>query len=178
MSPSVFATRRCNLHLLILYRWLVVGCLTFTNMLVYLRDGSAQTSVRATTLRHKLQINLAISSSHSILTPDQPVPETQEDRRPYREWPGYTENGREWPDNTESSREWPGCTESGRVIPRVAESGRTLPRVAGLYREWPGYTESGRGWPGYTKSGRGWPGHTENSRAIPRAAEGGGLHRE
>ena len=34
-------------------------------MLVYLIDGSDQTIVRATTLRHKLQIKLAISSSHS-----------------------------------------------------------------------------------------------------------------
>ena len=44
------------------------------NMLVYLRDGSAQTSVHAAILRQKLQIKLSISSSHSIMTLVQPVP--------------------------------------------------------------------------------------------------------
>ena len=39
-------------------------------MLVYLRGGS----VRAATLEWKLQIKLAISLSHSILTTGQPVP--------------------------------------------------------------------------------------------------------
>ena len=42
-------------------------------MLMYLKDGSAQTVVCAVTLRSKLQIKLAISPSHSILTPGQPV---------------------------------------------------------------------------------------------------------
>ena len=45
-----------------------------SNMLVYLRDGSAQTRVRAVTLRYKLQIKLSTSPSHSMLTPGQPVP--------------------------------------------------------------------------------------------------------
>ena len=45
-----------------------------SNMLVYLRDGSAQTAVRAATLRQRLQIKLAITPSHSILTPGQPDP--------------------------------------------------------------------------------------------------------
>ena len=43
-------------------------------MRVYLRDGSAQTILRAATLRQKLQIKLSISPSHSILTPGRPVP--------------------------------------------------------------------------------------------------------
>ena len=43
-------------------------------MLVHLRDGSAQTILRAATLRQKLQIQLSISPSHSILPPGQPVP--------------------------------------------------------------------------------------------------------
>ena len=43
-------------------------------MLVYLRDGSAQTVLRAATLRQKLQIRLSTSPSHSIPTPGQPVP--------------------------------------------------------------------------------------------------------
>ena len=44
------------------------------NMLVYLRGGSAQTSLRAATLRWKLQIQLSTSPSQSILTPGQPNP--------------------------------------------------------------------------------------------------------
>ena len=44
------------------------------NMPVYVRDGSAQTIVRAVTLRQKLQIKRSTSPSHSILTPGQPVP--------------------------------------------------------------------------------------------------------
>ena len=36
-------------------------------------DGSAKTVLSAATLRQKLQIQLSISPSHSILTPDQPV---------------------------------------------------------------------------------------------------------
>ena len=45
-----------------------------SNMLVYLRDGSAQTILRAATLRQKLQIQLSTSPSHSILTSGRPVP--------------------------------------------------------------------------------------------------------
>ena len=44
------------------------------NMLVYLRDGSAQTNLHAATLRLKLQIKLSTSPSHSILTPGQSIP--------------------------------------------------------------------------------------------------------
>ena len=44
------------------------------NTRVYLRDGSAHTILRAATLRWKLQIQLSISPSHSILTPGRPVP--------------------------------------------------------------------------------------------------------
>ena len=44
-------------------------------MLVYLKDGSAQTILRVATLRQKSQIKLSISPSHSILTPGRPVPE-------------------------------------------------------------------------------------------------------
>ena len=52
--------------------WLVA--LRPSNMLVHLRDGSAQTILRAATLRQKLQIQLSTSPSHSILTPGRPVP--------------------------------------------------------------------------------------------------------
>ena len=45
-----------------------------SNMLLYPRDGSAQTIVRAATLRLKLKIKLSFSLCHSILTPGQPVP--------------------------------------------------------------------------------------------------------
>ena len=41
---------------------------------MYLRDGSAQTILRADTLRQILQIKLSSSPSHSILTPGRPVP--------------------------------------------------------------------------------------------------------
>ena len=44
------------------------------NILVYLRDGSPQTIVRAATLREKFQIKLAASPSHNILSPGQQVP--------------------------------------------------------------------------------------------------------
>ena len=54
---------------------LVAGSLNPSNMLVYLRDGSAKTSLRADTLRQKLQIKFSTSPSHSILTPGRPVPE-------------------------------------------------------------------------------------------------------
>ena len=43
-------------------------------MVVDLRDGAAHTAGRAATLRQKLHIKLAVSLSHSILTPGQPVP--------------------------------------------------------------------------------------------------------
>ena len=43
-------------------------------MRVYLRNGSAQTSVRAATLRYKLQVKLSTSPSHTILTLGQPFP--------------------------------------------------------------------------------------------------------
>ena len=55
----------------------VVGLLVASrpsNRLVYLRDGSAQTTLRAATLRQKLQITRSVSPSHSILTPGRPVP--------------------------------------------------------------------------------------------------------
>ena len=45
-----------------------------SNVLVYLREGSAHTIVCAVTLTHKLQIKPAISPSDSILTPGQLVP--------------------------------------------------------------------------------------------------------
>ena len=44
-------------------------------MLVYIRDGYAETIVCAATLREKLQIKLVISPSHSVLTPGGPAPE-------------------------------------------------------------------------------------------------------
>ena len=53
---------------------MLVGCLLSQQQaIVYFRDGSAQTILRAATLRQKLLIKLFISPSHSILTPDQPV---------------------------------------------------------------------------------------------------------
>ena len=45
-----------------------------SNMLVYLRNGSAQTIGCAATLRWKLQIKISISPSLSVLTPGQAVP--------------------------------------------------------------------------------------------------------
>ena len=54
--------------------WLV-GCLTSQkHTMLYLRDGSGQTIIRAAALRWKLQITLSTSPSLSILTPGQPVP--------------------------------------------------------------------------------------------------------
>ena len=44
-----------------------------SNMRVYLRDGSAQTILRAATLRWKLQTKVSISPSQSILTPGRQV---------------------------------------------------------------------------------------------------------
>ena len=58
-------------------------------MLVYLRDGSAQTIVRAATLKQKLQIKLSTSPSHSILTPGRPVPALTL----YRQTPGRVATG-------------------------------------------------------------------------------------
>ena len=45
-----------------------------SNMLVYLRGGSAQTVVRSATLSFKLHIKHCMPTSHGILTPVQPVP--------------------------------------------------------------------------------------------------------
>ena len=57
--------------------WLVLGWLLVgyhpNNMLVYLRDGPAQTYVVTATLRKKFQIRLSILPSHSILIHGQPV---------------------------------------------------------------------------------------------------------
>ena len=58
-------------------------------MQVYLRDGSAQTILRAATLRKKLQTKLSISPSHSKLTPGQPVPTLTL----YRQAPGRVATG-------------------------------------------------------------------------------------
>ena len=44
-----------------------------SDMLVFLRDGSVLTTVRAATLIEKLQIKFAISPSHNLPTPGQPV---------------------------------------------------------------------------------------------------------
>ena len=43
--------------------------------ILHLRDWSDPAIVRAATLRQKLHFKLAISPSHGIMTPDQPVPE-------------------------------------------------------------------------------------------------------
>ena len=50
---------------------LLIGALRPSN---YASDGSAQTRIRAATVRQNLQIKLSISPSHIILTPSQPVP--------------------------------------------------------------------------------------------------------
>ena len=42
-------------------------------MRLYLRNEYAQTTARATILTQKLQIKLAFSRGHSLLTPGQPV---------------------------------------------------------------------------------------------------------
>ena len=49
--------------------FLFVGCVSFSNRLVCLWDGSAQTTVRAATLRENLLSKRSISPDHSILTP-------------------------------------------------------------------------------------------------------------
>ena len=54
----------------------VVVCLlpnVFSYMLVYARDASTQTTVRATTLRKKLQIKLSILPIRRVLTQDQRI---------------------------------------------------------------------------------------------------------
>ena len=56
------------------YNVVSVGWLLSQNMQVYLRDGAAQATVCAATLRQKQQIKLATPSSHSILKPGQPIP--------------------------------------------------------------------------------------------------------
>ena len=58
-------------------------------MLLYLRDRSALTIVRAATLRQKLRIKLSTSPSHNILTPDRPVPVLTL----YRQAPGRVATG-------------------------------------------------------------------------------------
>ena len=58
-------------------------------MLVYLRDGHAQTILRAAKPRQKLQIKLSTSPSHSILTSGQPVPALTL----YRQAPGRVATG-------------------------------------------------------------------------------------
>ena len=65
-------------------------------MQVYLGDGSAQTIVRAATLRQKLPNKLAISRSHSILTSGQPVPELTLRGQA----PGWVATGVHWYDTT------------------------------------------------------------------------------
>ena len=53
--------------------FLYVGCLTFLQHANCLVDESAQITLRPVRLRKKLQIKLAISPGHGILTPAQPV---------------------------------------------------------------------------------------------------------
>ena len=50
------------------YCFVLLFALRLSNMPVYPRVGSAQSIVRAVTLRQKSQIQLAISPSHSLLT--------------------------------------------------------------------------------------------------------------
>ena len=64
-------------------------CWLLATMLVYPRDGSAQTTVLTATLRQKLHIQLSISPGHSILTPGQPVPALTL----YRQAPGRVATG-------------------------------------------------------------------------------------
>ena len=75
-----------------------------SNRLVYLRDGYAQTILRAATLRQKLQIELYTSPSHSILTPGRPVQALTLERQA----PGRVATGvpilSHWYDSTEKSR--------------------------------------------------------------------------
>ena len=69
----------CSLVRTVFQRWLqwwllllFVGYLTSQQHAR--RDGSAKTTVRAATLRKKLQINFPVSRCHSILTPGQSIP--------------------------------------------------------------------------------------------------------
>ena len=55
------------------YCFVLLFALRLSNMPVYPREGSAQTIVRAVTLRQKLQIQLAISPNQSKPTHCQPV---------------------------------------------------------------------------------------------------------
>ena len=77
MHAGMFKQHLCFAPDLVLFgivvvvRWLLnVTC----NMLVCLKNGSAQAFVRAATQRQKLQMKPDISPSHSILTPGKPVP--------------------------------------------------------------------------------------------------------
>ena len=56
----------------LLVDWLVAS--RPSNLLVYLRDGSAQTMLHAVTLRQNLQIIFSVSLSHCILTTGKLVP--------------------------------------------------------------------------------------------------------
>ena len=79
-APGRVTTKAtCLKRLIRLHRWKRGCCGVLTaegpsNMLTYLRDGVARTRARAATLRQKLQIELSISPSRSILTPGQRVP--------------------------------------------------------------------------------------------------------
>ena len=53
---------------------LFVGCFQTSQQHASVSRGSAQTTLRAATLRQKLQIKLSASPGHGILTPSQPVP--------------------------------------------------------------------------------------------------------
>ena len=67
-------TRTIHTHALVQAQTIVVASVAEDpTSKVDLRDGSAQTIVRAATLRQALQIKLSISLSHSLLTQGQPV---------------------------------------------------------------------------------------------------------
>ena len=72
--PAIASITQLQSHDYAFVCWLTVE--RPSNILVYLRDGSAQTSVHSATLRQKLHIKLSISLSHthSIPTPGQTVP--------------------------------------------------------------------------------------------------------
>ena len=68
-NPDQDYNSRCSSNGTPFFGGLFVGCLLAwrpSNMLVYVKDGIAQTIVRATTLRQKLKIRLSVSTSHSI----------------------------------------------------------------------------------------------------------------
>ena len=76
-------------------------------MLVYLKDGSAQTIVCAATLRYKLQIKLSTSHSHSILTPGRPAPALTLCQAPGRVATGVAVlKSLVWLDPEKSCRKW------------------------------------------------------------------------